>query len=865
MAGVSLENKTYVFTERIDSVALALKRSRDAVQKIISGVVLVMICLLLVVFGLEVVLGGPTEVFTVDFWQTPRFALAAFWFAMFLVFFLIYRTMEAARHFARLPKIEEEAVVRAEVGDTLEPGTRHNIAEFFDHEAMKTVEGAYETALKFKHADVLPLHLFIGALSTTDAAVVFGRLGINFDTIKDALGRRLASIPAGAETVFGDKAEAVLMQAFLGSLRHRREHVAPAEIMMAAYNAEPFLQELLDSKKVEQQDFENVIAWLRINDTLRRRYKEFSRAAALKPKGAMNRAYTAIATPFLDSVAHDLTRDAAFGRLPLLIGREREVNAIFRAIEGGNQSVVLVGPHGVGKEAIISGIAELMVEERVPNILQDKRLVRVSLPHIVSGASGSEAEARLLRALQEIGMSGNIVTVIEDIDQMIGSGLDLSSVLAQELDRRYTFVIATATPSAYTGSIERSVLGQKLIKVPIDEPEPNEAIRILEAKIGAIEYKQKVIFTYDAIEKIVALTSRYMHERALPEKAIEVAEETALSAFKARGENARVVGEDVAMIITEKTKVPVTELGGQEKETLLHMEERLHERVIGQDEAVKAIAAALRRARTELRSTNRPIANFLFLGPTGVGKTELAKTVSEVYFGREESMLRFDMSEYQEKTSVERLIGGAGEGGLLTEAVRQNPFSLLLLDELEKAHPDILNLFLQVMDDGRLTDGAGRTIDFTNVILIATSNAGAQYLMESVQAGKPLEEIKQHLLDSELKATYRPEFLNRFDGVIVFKPLSIDDVVQIAYLLIAKVAERLKVKGINFQASDAAVYELAQKGFDPKFGARPLRRVIQEEVDNAIANILLKGEVGRRDSLLLEPGGKITVQKAPEL
>ncbi|MEK7105610.1 MAG: AAA family ATPase, partial [Patescibacteria group bacterium] len=447
----------------------------------------------------------------------------------------------------------------------------------------------------------------------------------------------------------------------------------------------------------------------------------------------------------------------------------------------------------------------------------------------------------------------------------IGSGLDLSSVLAQELDRRYTFVIATATPSAYTGSIERSVLGQKLIKVPIDEPEPNEAIRILEAKIGAIEYKQKVIFTYDAIEKIVALTSRYMHERALPEKAIEVAEETALSAFKARGENARVVGEDVAMIITEKTKVPVTELGGQEKETLLHMEERLHERVIGQDEAVKAIAAALRRARTELRSTNRPIANFLFLGPTGVGKTELAKTVSEVYFGREESMLRFDMSEYQEKTSVERLIGGAGEGGLLTEAVRQNPFSLLLLDELEKAHPDILNLFLQVMDDGRLTDGAGRTIDFTNVILIATSNAGAQYLMESVQAGKPLEEIKQHLLDSELKATYRPEFLNRFDGVIVFKPLSIDDVVQIAYLLIAKVAERLKVKGINFQASDAAVYELAQKGFDPKFGARPLRRVIQEEVDNAIANILLKGEVGRRDSLLLEPGGKITVQKAPEL
>ncbi|MEK9130844.1 MAG: AAA family ATPase, partial [Patescibacteria group bacterium] len=384
----------------------------------------------------------------------------------------------------------------------------------------------------------------------------------------------------------------------------------------------------------------------------------------------------------------------------------------------------------------------------------------------------------------------------------------------------------------------------------------------LEAKLGPIEYKHKVIFTYEAVSKIVSLTNRYMHDRYLPEKAIEVAQEVALAAARKKGPNARVIGEDVAAIITEKTKITVTELGGDETEKLLHMEERLHGRVIGQDEAVKAISAALRRARTGLRSQNRPIANFLFLGPTGVGKTELAKTVAEVYFGREESMLRFDMSEYQEQRSIERLIGEVGQGGLLTEAVRQNPFSLLLLDELEKANPDILNLFLQVMDDGRLTDGAGRTIDFTNVILIATSNAGSQYLQQAIAAGTSMEEIKEQMLETELKSVYRPEFLNRFDGVIIFKPLTTDDVAQIAYLLIGKVAERLKVKGINFKASDAAVYELAQKGFDPKFGARPLRRVIQEEVDNAIAGVLLRGEVGRRDTLTLEVGGKITVEKA---
>ncbi len=326
-----------------------------------------------------------------------------------------------------------------------------------------------------------------------------------------------------------------------------------------------------------------------------------------------------------------------------------------------------------------------------------------------------------------------------------------------------------------------------------------------------------------------------------------------------------VTKDDVAALIAEKTGVPLTDVTQEEGERLLHIEDRMHERVIGQEQAVTAIASALRRARVELRSKNRPIANFLFLGPTGVGKTELAKTTAEVFFGSENNMIRFDMSEYQNQSSAARLIGGNGEPGLLTEAVRRQPFALLLLDELEKAHPDILNLFLQVMDDGRLTDGTGRTVDFTNVILIATSNAGTNYIQDAIARGESLVAVKNALLETELRQIYRPEFLNRFDDTVVFTPLSQDDVVAIAYLMVAGVTEQMKAKGITLTVTDDAIHELARKGYDPKFGARPLRRVVQEYVENTIAEFLLAGKVGRRDTLRLEAGGKITLERAVEL
>lgn len=873
MIGFWLDNKFHSWNTRIDRLALLMKRSRDFVAKLINVVAVLFGLGMLAIAAYTVVINNRIELLiTWNYWLNPSIEMAAFWMFALVMLFLFYRYSEAKRDQARVAKMAYEAQV-PEIVNVTEEETKgkgkRNIGSAFGSDAMKAVEDAYKLAEKFKQP-VEPLHLFVGALGSTQVSTMFVRLGITFETVKDPVNRKLNSLGTGEVKFSQDSLEA-LVASYLNAYQHNLKEVSPIELFLEAYKRDEFVQELLFGLDIEREEIENVAAWIRISEEMVRRYKEYSKAALRKPTTGMNRAMTAVATPLLDRISEDLTVAAAYGKLPMLIGREAEMASVLRAIEGGNQSVVLVGPPGVGKDALVFGIAERMVEERVPKVLQDKRLVRISIPHLVSGATPSEAQERLLSVISEVGKSKNIVLAIDGIEQITGISTggemssDLSSILVDAITRRIAFVIATTTPDAYTGAIERSSLGQVLQKVSIDEPEVNEAIQILEGKLGNIEYQNSVVFTYDAVFEAVSLSDRYMHDRFLPAKAIEVCQEVALEVAKTKGKNALVMKEDVAKIISEKTKIPVTQVAEEEKEKLLHLEERMHERMIGQETAVDAVSAALRRARTELRAENRPIANFLFLGPTGVGKTELAKTTAESFFGDEEAMVRFDMSEYQNQDSVNRLIGSAGQGGLLTEAIRSNPFTLLLLDELEKAHPDILNLFLQVMDDGRLTDGAGRTIDFTNVILIATSNAGTEYIQDQVAAGTPLEQIQNHLIEVELKGIYRPEFLNRFDDIIVFKPLGMDEVVQIAYLMIGQVADRLEAKGVHFKATDEAVEELARKGYDPKFGARPLRRVIQDEVDNLVAKALLENKVGRRDTIVLKPGGKIVIEKAAEL
>ena len=797
---------------------------------------------------------------------SPKIALFFFWLSVLFGLVLFSQAIEKKRNVPVLPRAKELATEVTFLPSVESVGKHDEMSRFLSSELRTALYEAMRQAQKSGHAQVSDLHLFLGMMPATSMRMLFMRLGVSFEGMKGAIGRKMAALPKGT-TVFDSVAREAVAGAFLRAVAAKQKTVGAVELFSEIFENNPFLQELFYSLEAEATEVRETIQWLRINKKLKERFEAFRQNAAFKPTGPMNRAYTSVATPFLDRVSEDLTDAGVKGYLPMLMGRDEEMALLLRAIEGGHQSVVLVGPVGVGKKSIVSGLAERMIQEDVPDILQDKRLVKISIPHILSAQGGGGADERFLYTLQEVGKSGNIILVIDGIEQIMGSGggPDLSAILSSELEKGYTFVIATTTLQGYANFVERNILHGVLQKIDIREPDNGLAMKVLQSKIGAIENKNHAVFTYEALSNLIDLSARYMHESFLPKKAILLAEEVGFDVGKRGAGWQTVTKDDVAAIISQKTNIPVTQVSQDEGEKLLSLESRMHERVIGQDEAVTSIANALRRARVDLRSKDRPIANFLFLGPTGVGKTELAKTTAEVYFGDENSMLRFDMSEFQDQASIARLIGGNNESGLLTEAVRKSPFALVLLDELEKAHPDILNLFLQVMDDGRLTDGLGRTIDFTNVILIATSNAGTSYIQEQVKLGTALNDIRGQLMETELKKHYRPEFLNRLDGIVVFKPLTMDDVSAIAYLMINKVVQRLSAKGITFKATDEAIHELAQKGYDPQFGARPLRRVVQEEVDNAVAEFLLSGQVDRRDTLVLNLGGEITIEKAKAL
>ncbi|OGL66028.1 hypothetical protein A3B21_00675 [Candidatus Uhrbacteria bacterium RIFCSPLOWO2_01_FULL_47_24] len=762
-------------------------------------------------------------------------------------------------------------------------GKRIDVSRALSQDSERRIKDAYLFTSRLKHAEVRNAHMLAALLGSPAVASLLVRLEVDGKGLQERLKHVLQtpspdlrpSSPLGrgegeGQPIFGDPAKQAVIAAYRDAQTARAQTLGTHHIFLETILQNEKLTEILFDLGVDQEKLRNAVRWLEINDKLRARWRKFRGAASRKPTGAMNRAMTALETRRLDRFSDDLTLLAGRGYLELVVNREKEFEAIFRVLQGERKSVLLVGPHGVGKETILNGIAEQMVEEEVPKIIQDRRFVSLSLPKLIAGATTSEAEQRLLTCLNDVGRSGNVVLAIPNVHEASAGrgagGLDLAEVLAGELSKGYFLAIATTTPEEYRSRIEGTALGNAFVIVEIAETDHSTTIQILESKVGAIEYQTKTFFSYSALEKAVILTDRYIKDHYLPEKAIDIIKEAAQYTRSHRGEKALVRGEDVAEIISQKSHVPVTSVTAKEADKLLHLESIMHERIIGQDEAVKAVAAALRRARAELRTEKRPIANFLFLGPTGVGKTETAKTVAEVYFGNEENMIRLDMSEYQEKSAVYRIIGAPGEsGGLLTEPVRKNPFSLVLLDELEKAHPDILNIFLQVLDDGRATDSAGRVIDFTNAIIIATSNAGSPYVQEELKKGTAIEEIKKGLLERELKQYFRPEFLNRFDAVIVYKPLTEEEIVQIARLIIAKIAKQLEAKGITFRATDEAIAELAHAGFDPQFGARPLRRVIQERVQDALANLLLTAKLSRRDVVVLEKGGQLRVEKAEKL
>ncbi|MCD4761079.1 AAA family ATPase [bacterium] len=796
------------------------------------------------------------------FVTTPRGDNLLLWVLVLLDMFLYYRlTIPSIRAKSKLQKARDKNI-----------NTQHNIADDLGQEVEGMIDKAWLYARYKKVFPVSVWHLLFVLLNDKDIRLVLARLGVGAENIKQQIDQNLATLVSQPEQGRGldQEAKTALLNAYMYMTDRQSKSVAEIDLLYGLIISSQSIRNMFYDFDIDEQKIENVIAWVSINKELLARYKRFRSRSFFKPKSGINRSYTAIATPVLNSFSTDLTMMARAGSLSLSVAREKEMNEVLSTVESSLSSIVLVGPPGIGKGNVIEGIANRMMAEEMPELFQDKRLVSLSVPTLVSGAEGTgRLEERFLAILREAALSGNIILYIEDIHQLVGissagtEGVSLAEILASEIRSRNIIVLATANSQEYVKHIESSALGQVLKKINIAEPDKNQTIKILEAHVGSVENKHKVYFTYDALETIHDLSSRYIMDTALPKKAIDLMDQAGIFVSKLKRQDNLVRGEDIEQLVSNKTNIPLTEVTAQESSKLLNLEEEIHQRIVGQDEAVKLVSSALRRARSELRDLNRPIVTLLFLGPTGVGKTELAKTVAEKYFGDENDMIRLDMSEYQNKTSLPRLIGSpqTGSAGLLTEAVRHKPFALLLLDEIEKAHPDILNIFLQVMEDGRLTDALGRTVDFTNLIIVATSNAGTSFIQDQISAGKAIEDFKDDLIKNQIRGIFRPEFINRFDGTVVFRPLTEEEIFKIAGFMLKKVQKRLEDKGMFFEITEAAQRELAQAGFDPVFGARPLRRVIQYKVDNALADFLLTGKLSRRDVVVYDVGGKISVKK----
>lgn len=816
------------------------------------------------------------SIFFPSFWfgqQTP--AHIFFWLGTMGAGFLFYRALAMQERIEPVEAYEKkdvpvDAPPVADPFGVIEKKNRKDISHSFTTDALQAMEDAYTIADRYHNSSVMVAHVFHALLSAPKIATICIRLGIPPKMLQAhmAKGFQTSAEKRDAPPVFSDDVWQILFHAYEHAYTAKQAYVHVTELFLAAVRQSPPLQELLFDLKVDAQKLENAVEWLRIQDRLFREHKTFQRAAARRNKYGLDRAMTAVATPFLNGFSQDMTMIAKYGGLAPCVARNKEIDEIFRVIEGGRQSVLLVGDRGVGKRSIVEGIAARMIEDDVPAALYDKRLVQLSTSTLLAGTTMQGAEQRLIGIMNEIQKAGNIILFINNLHDLMGAddgaeGLDISETLAEFLGPGKFLTIATTTLDGYNRHILRSELGKDFARVDVKEMNENQAIQVLESKAAPMEYKHRVFFSYDALQTAATLAHKLIKDQYLPESAIGIMSEAASATRHKKGEHVLVEANDVAEIVSEKTGIPTTSITEDESEKLMRLEASMHERVIGQDEAVRLVASALRRARAEIRSQKKPIASFLFLGPTGVGKTELAKTIAEVYFGGEKRMIRVDMSEFQDKSGVYRLIGQPGQQGtgILTEAVRQQPFSLVLLDEMEKADPDILNLFLQVFDDGRLTDATGRTIDFTNTIIIATSNAGTQYVQDELNKGVSTTAIRDALVRGELKKYYRPEFLNRFDGIVLFQPLDKPAIRTIASLMLKRVAHDLEARGIFFRAEDSALDALADAGFDPEFGARPMRRAIQEKVEDPLADLILQKQLDRRDTVVLGDGAEVRVEK----
>lgn len=811
----------------------------------------------------------------------------------------------------------------------------------FTDRARKVLILAQQEAAKYGHGYIGTEHLLLGLLREGEgvAAKALNTLGLEINSVREQVESILGKGEEQASDIgYTPRAKKVIELAMEEALRLGHNYVGTEHILLGL---------IREGEGIAAQ----VLSGLGVDINLMRQrviemlggYSMSGQAPQPKAKASAGQASAATATPLLDEFGRDLNKMSQEGKIDPVIGRSSEIERVIQILlRRTKNNPVLIGEPGVGKTAIAEGLAKRIVEGQMPELLRNKRVVSLNMASMVAGTKyRGEFEERLKKVIDEIREAGNVVLFIDELHTLIGAGaaegaIDAANILKPALARGELQVIGATTLNEYKKHIEKdAALERRFQPITVGEPSVEDAIDILKGIRDKYEAFHRAQITDEAIEAAVKLSHRYISDRFLPDKAIDLMDEAAsrvrLQAFsippdvkevekrleqartekeaaiasqeferaaslrdleqqireeletkqkqaKQRGNERIVVGaDDIAHVVATWTKIPVKKLAEEESERLLKLEEILHNRVIGQHQAVQAVAKAVRRARAGLKDPKRPIGSFLFLGPTGVGKTELSRALAEALFGDETAMIRLDMSEYMEKHTVSRLVGappgyvGYEEGGQLTDAIRRKPYSVILLDEIEKAHYDVFNMLLQVLEDGRLTDSQGRTVDFKNTVIIMTSNVGSQhlkkdaaglgFLSEERAKANDGEAAKGRVLD-EVKRIFRPEFLNRIDEIIVFSSLTDQDLKQIVGIMLQEVTKRLVTANLSLELTDAAKEELLKEGRDHAFGARPLRRAIQKLIEDEVSEMIIRQSIAAGDTVLVDmDSGKLKFTK----
>ena len=813
--------------------------------------------------------------------------------------------------------------------------------EKFSERARRVLSLAQEEAQRFNHNYIGTEHILLGLVRETEgvAARVLANLGVDLSKVRSAvefiIGR--GERPAQGEIGLTPRAKKVVELAVDEARRMNHTYIGTEHLLIGL---------LREGEGVAAGVLESLGVTL---DKVRSETHRILSQTTPSASGHGGRAASATRTPTLDQLGIDLTAAARANKLDPVIGREQEIQRVIQILSRRTKNnPVLMGEPGVGKTAIVEALAQRIASGEIPETLQGKRLVTLDMGALVAGTKyRGEFEERLKKVIEEIKSSGNCVLFIDEMHTIVGAGaaegaVDAANILKPSLARGELQCIGATTMDDYRKHVERDpALERRFQPIQVAEPTIEETMQILMGVKNRYEEHHRVDITDDAVGSAASLSARFIADRFLPDKAIDLIDEagsrvrlrsgtTPLSVKEANKvlenvrkekddaiaaqqyeyaaelrerelrlvenmeglekdwheeqeqERAVVTAEDIAEVVSMWTGIPVTRLALEETDRLLHMEEGLHKRIIGQDEAIIGISKAVRRARAGLKDPRRPIGAFLFLGPTGVGKTELVRSLAEFMFGSEESMIRLDMSEFQERHTVARLIGappgyiGYEEGGQLTETVRRKSYCAILFDEIEKAHPEVFNILLQIFDDGHLSDAKGRRVDFRNCIIVMTSNLGSDLIKRETALGFSIktdeaqtekqgyERMKDKVL-AEVKRFFRPEFLNRIDATVVFHALSREHILAIVDLMMDQVRKELAEKQVGFEATEAAKIYLAEKGYDPTFGARPLRRLIQDEVEDKLSEELLGGRLKSGDIATLDVEDGETVIKTKEM